>query len=61
MIPVANARKPTFLAHDCIPSKTKVQYFDSQKNFNVEISAISVGLQLGIKLSSTFLLETFEP
>ena len=39
----------TFLAHDCIPSKTKVELLTVKKNFDVEISAIEVGLQRGIK------------
>ena len=38
----------TFLGHDCIPSKTNVELFTERKNFNVEISAIKVGLQRGI-------------
>ena len=42
----------TFLEHGCIPSKTKVKLFTARKNFNVEISAIEVGLQCGI-LSKT--------
>ena len=45
---VANVR----LAHDCIPSKTKVKLFIARKKFNVEISAVKVGLQRGI-LSKT--------
>ena len=35
----------TFLAHYCIPSKTNVELFTARENFNVEISAIKVGLQ----------------
>ena len=46
----------TFLAHDCIPSKTKVELF----TFNAEISTIEVDLQRGI-LSKTahFVLKHF--
>ena len=38
----------TFLAHDCIPLKTKVELLTVRKNVNVEHSAIEVGLQRDI-------------
>ena len=39
---ITNARyaHATFLAHDCIPTKTKVELLTLKKNVNVEISAI---------------------
>ena len=38
----------TFFAHDCIPSKTKVELLTVRKNVNVEISALQVDLQRGL-------------
>ena len=42
----------TFLAHDCIPRKMKVELFTARKKINVEISTVKVGLERGI-LSKT--------
>ena len=39
-----------FLVHDFIPSKTKVEFLSVWKKFNIEISAIKVGLQRGLKV-----------
>ena len=49
---MSDNRHATFMAHDCIPSKTRVELFTARKNFNVETSAIKVGLQRGF-LSET--------
>ena len=51
---------PIFLAHDCIPSKMKVEMLRVRKNVNVEISAILVGLQHGIKRKRKNLIQCFE-
>ena len=46
--------RDNILAHDCIPSKTKVELCTARKKFNVEISAIKVGLQNGILINTAY-------